>query len=541
MAGAKGFRNLPKLARLKRGRARPTTRAHATGPARALTARVEAAALRLDALPPEIGDLLRSIALALRDRELFLVGGVVRDALLGREFARDLDLALPAHALTAARIVADTFGGAYFPLDEARGVARVVLHAAGAKVQIDLADFRAPTLDADLKARDFTINALAVDLPRLSLHGRAPVIDPTGGLADLHRRRLRLSGPESLEADPLRALRAVRLAHQLNFTIEPRTRAAIRPHAPRLVESARERVRDEWLLIVALSNTVPALRELDRLGLLAAIIPEIEAMKGAPQPKPHRFTVWEHSLKTVASLDRLLADLSLLAPFSEELSRHLEEELDGGVTRRQILKLAGLLHDVAKPLTREEIDGRVRFIGHDTRGAEIATAIAERLRLPSRATRSLAQLVRHHLRPMHLGQLETVSRRARYRFARDLADDAQALLLLALADAAAVTGANPGSVWRSPGGRLVASLLEGWKEAAEAARAPSLLRGEDVMTAFGLTPGPEVGRLLNAAREAQAVGLVTTKEGALAHLADWRAGAEPGGEEGVPPRSPNGR
>jgi putative nucleotidyltransferase with HDIG domain len=278
-------------------------------------------------------------------------------------------------------------------------------------------------------------------------------------------------------------------------------------------------------MILALPDSAAALRDLDHLGLLRVIIPEVETMKVTSQPSPHRFTVWEHSLRTVASLDALLGDLSLLTPFSDDLAGHLREELGTGISRAQVLKLAGLLHDVAKPETRKEVDGRVRFIGHDLRGAESVGTIAERLCLPTKATKTLTQLVRHHLRTMHLGQLESISRRARYRFARDLGNDSQDLLLLALADAAAVTGADSASVWRGPSGQLIASLFQGRKEDESTRRVPPLIRGEDVMTYFGLTPGPMVGRLLEAAREAQALGLVSTKEEALAYLKRWRSDA----------------
>jgi len=263
--------------------------------------------------------------------------------------------------------------------------------------------------------------------------------------------------------------------------------------------------------------------------VLATVIPETVAMRGVSQPKPHRFDVLEHSLRAVAGADRLAAAIRQLAPWGETLAAHLAEPLGGGVTRRETLKLAALLHDVSKPETREIIDGRIRFFGHDVRGAGRARAIGERLRLPASATRILETLVRHHLRLLHLEQAGEVTRRARYRFFRDLGDAARDLLLLALADAAAVSGVSPLAVWRRAG--LVPDLMSGWREESEAQAAPALLRGEDVMAAFGLSPGPAVGRLLSLAREAQHLGLVTTREQALAYLESIRA------REPLPPGS----
>jgi poly(A) polymerase len=158
----------------------------------------------------------------------------------------------------------------------------------------------------------------------------------------------------------------------------------------------------------------------------------------------------------------------------------------------------------------------VRFFEHDLVGAARVRVIGGRLRLPERATAVLERLVRHHLRPMHLAQAGEVTSRARYRFYRDLGQDTRDLLLLALVDAAAVTGASPLAVWRRAG--LVRDLLAGWPEAESVAAALPLLRGQDVMARFGLAPGPAVGDLLARAREAQDLGLVRTREEALAYL-----------------------
>src|SRR5437867_2413456 len=148
----------------------------------------------------------------------------------------------------------------------------------------------------------------------------------------------------------------------------------------------------------------------------------------------------------------------------------MDEPLGGGVTRGQVLKLGALLHDVAKPETRRLVQGRVRFFDHDLVGAERARAIGQRLRLPERAVGVLERLVRHHLRPMHLGAAGRLTPRARYRFYRDVREDTQDLLLLTLADAAAVTGASPLRVWRRA--TLIRDLLGGFTE-QQAAAAPA--------------------------------------------------------------------
>src|SRR6266446_750053 len=396
--------------------------------------------------------VVRAVAtLAGRRGAPVLVGGAVRDAWLGRRPGRevDLDVAVPAGALDLARRVAERLRGAFVPLDPERGTGRVVLPG----VRLDVTDFRGPSLAADLAARDFTVNALAVPLRELLVRGGAPIVDPTGGLADLRARRLRAPDLRVLTDDPLRALRGVRLEAALGFRLTRGTVAAIRAVAPALAAVAADRVR---------------------------------------------------------------ARLATLVPFGEELRAHMDEPLGGGVTRDPVLKLAALLHDVAKPETRRVVQGRVRFFGHDLVGAERARAIGQRLRLPARAVGVLERLVRHHLRPMHLGATERLTPRARYRFYRDLREDTQDLLLLALADAAAVTGASPLGVWRRA--PLLRDLLGGWQEQQAVEAAAPLLRGEDVMGRLGLAPGPAVGRALARVREAQALGRVKTREQALAYL-----------------------
>lgn len=448
---------------------------------------------------------------------VFLVGGAVRDGLRRRP-GLDVDVAVPSGAVAVARGAAAELGGSLVVLDETRGTARV--HALGHR--LDLADFRAPGLEADLAARDFTVNALAVPARILLGEGRARVVDPTGGLADLRSRRLRLTGPAALDDDPVRGLRGVRLAATLGFRLGPSTARAIRAGAGALARVSPERVRDEVMAVLALPRSERAVRQLDALGLLAAVLPEIEPMRRTRQSAPHRFPVLEHSLRALGGADRVMARPAALTPHGAELAAHLRQEVGGGIGRGQMLRLAALLHDVAKPETRQVIDGRVRFFQHDVVGAERAEVIGERLRLPARATGLLARLVRHHLRPMHLASAGEVTRRARHRLYRDLGDDCRDLLLLALVDAAAVTGASPLALW--PRAHLVRDLLGGWPEEEAARAAPPLLRGGDVMTHFALDPGPEVGRLLARAREAQALGLVRTRAEALAFL------DSPGGE-----------
>jgi putative nucleotidyltransferase with HDIG domain len=449
------------------------------------------------------------------DATAVLVGGAVRDACLQRSSARgafDVDVTVSHGTLALGRAVADRVGGSFLALDEARGAARVITSTG----RLDITDWRAATLVEDLRARDFTVNALAVSLRPLLRAGAAPILDPTGGRDDLAAGRLRPADPRVLRDDPLRTLRGVRLEATLGLRLTAATVRAIQTVAPALQEVSPERQRDEVLVLLGLPHAGRAFRRLDQAGLLTVLFPEVEAMRRTRPPAPHRFDVLEHSLRAVEGTDRLLAHLVALGPIAEDLGAHLAEDVGAGIDRARLLRLGALLHDVSKPETRALVRGRVRFFEHDVRGAARSRAIAERLRLPGRAAAVIERLVRHHLRPMHLAQSGEITRRARYRFFRDLAEDSRDLLLLVLADAAAVTGISPMTAWRRSW--VVRELMGGWQDERTAAAVPPLLRGEDVMARFGLLPGPAVGAMLSRAREAQALGLVRTSEEALAYL-----------------------
>jgi poly(A) polymerase len=466
---------------------------------------------------PEVGRHALAVLAELAGpaRPVWVVGGALRELLSGRPVA-DLDVAVAGGALDLGRRLADRLGAAFVALDAGRGVGRIVPRGAG--TALDLVDLRAPTLEGDLRARDFTVNALAVPVADLLGEGAAEVVDATGGLDDLRDRMVRPCGPAAIEEDPVRALRGVRLAIGPGWRLHPEAEAAIRAAAARVGQAAAERIRDELVALLAEPGAGRGLRLLDRLAVLPVLLPESLAMRATAQPLPHRFDVWEHSLRTVEGMDALLEDLDALVPWGPALRAHLALDLGGGVTRREALKLAALLHDVAKPEARTEDGGRVRFIGHDVAGARRVIEIARRLRLPRRAAGVVERLVAEHLRPMHLAQSAPITRRARRRFAMALGEDVRDLLLLSLADAAALTGASPLAVWAGAGGAVVRTLMAGLEEEEAADAVAPLLRGEDIMAAFGLPPGPEVGRLLALAREAQSLGLVGSRAEALAHL-----------------------
>ncbi|MBI3953831.1 MAG: HD domain-containing protein [Chloroflexi bacterium] len=490
-------------------------------------------------LPADLAERLRAVAAALGGREAWLVGGAVRDLLLGRA-TKDIDLAVAGDALAVARGVADRLDGAFVPLDEAHQVARVVLTAGGG-LWLDFSALQGP-LREDLARRDCTINALALPLAAALGPGwGAHLVDPLGGRRDLQARLVRAASDAAFRADPARLLRALRLAAQLDFTVEPGTRRLLARDAALLTSVAAERLRDELCLLLATPRAYGALRELDALGLLGRLLPELEPARGVGQPPEHYWDVFEHLLHTVEAAGVVLGEappawISLQAleplPRPPELSGYFEGSW-GGVPRATLLKLAALLHDVAKPETRApDQRGRIRFLGHPDLGADRAEACLERLRFSRAAIQLACALVRHHLRPTQMSHQVIPSDRAVYRYFRDLGEAAVPALYLSCADWLATRGPNLElEPWRAYLWRM-AHVLGQYLHRPERVAPPRLVDGNDLMAAFDLKPGPLIGRLLAAVQEAQGGGAVATRAEALEVAA--RALRRGGGRGGPP-------
>lgn len=406
-----------------------------------------------------------------------LVGGAVRDLLLERA-PRDLDWLVPEPE-RAAREAAAALGGSAFALDAERGHWRAV----GSGATRDFAPLRGE-LEADLRARDFTVNAIAV-----RTDGR--LVDPTGGRRDLRRRRLRMTSAAALREDPLRALRAVRLAAELGFRLEPATAREVAAVAEEQAAGALripawERVRDELDRILLTPVAGRALAEAETLGLLGLYLPELAVGRGVSQGGFHHLDVLEHSLEALQRLATGFPEADLA------------------------LRWATLLHDVGKPATRTRDEGdRIRFLGHDREGAKLAARLLRRLRQPEALVRRAAALVRRHMLPLPRGERE--ARRFVHRRQELLPD----LLKLMIADREAARGPLSSEATRR-GYRVALSRVVALLE--EAPPAPPLLDGGEVMALLGLPPGPRVGEALRFVAESRAVGDLETREEAVAAL-----------------------
>ncbi len=457
---------------------------------------------------------------------VYLVGGCVRDGLEGRPIV-DLDLAVVGDALRYAHTLAEQLDGTYVPLGERHSTARVVLPSGDVR-QIDCTG--APNgIDADLALRDFTVDAMAVELNGFDGDWTAAaIIDPFDGRRDLSAKVLRMVSPQAFADDPLRLLRGIRLAAELGLELEPATQAAIGEHASLITDCAGERIREELVRILAVDGAVTSLELMDHLGLLAALLPELMVGKGVAQPKEHYWDVFSHQIEAVAAIEGMVGvatERSLrervyqhaavaLRPTHPGLDAYLQETV-GTLPRIVVLKLAALLHDVAKPQTKTiQPDGRIRFFGHSEQGADIVRLVLSRLRFSAKEIEAIATMVEHHLRPGQWSDIEP-SPRAMHRYFRDVGSVAIDTVLLNLADHLAARGPTLNLARWSQHIAVSQRAMEYYFDQQERAVEPRLITGNDLMESLALQPGPIVGKLLVEIEEARAIGQVATKDDAL--------------------------
>lgn len=459
---------------------------------------------------------LEIVRAAIGDRSAWLVGGTVRDRRLGRDTA-DLDVVVSGEPEQGARAIAHAarradVPAACFPLSERFGAWRVV--ARDGSWQVDVEALRGGSIEADLALRDFTVNAIAEPI------GGGDPLDPLGGLGDMSARCLRMAGTAAFEDDPLRVLRLVRIAVELGFEVERATLERAVEQARSLASVSAERVFAELHRIVSAERAPAGLALLERLGAMAVVLPELHALHGVEQSRYHHRDVYGHTIEVLERTIELQADPGemLGEEHAAELARLLAEPLADGLTRGDALRWGALLHDAAKPLTRgvRASDGRVTFIGHDREGARLARDVLGRLRTSGRLREHVAALVRHHLRLgflVHVAQ--PLTREEVYDYIRATDPVEVDVTLLSVADRLATRGEGSGE---SIGAHLDVAcqmLPHALRWRSEGAPKP-LLRGDELAAELAIEGGPRLGELLEQLARAQYVGVVSTREQALA-------------------------
>lgn len=476
-------------------------------------------------MAPSLGDklpaLLREVAAGFAG-DVYLVGGAVRDLLLGRPVS-DWDLACP-HARALADALAVAAGGRPVTL---RSVPLVLRIPVGDLGHVDVIDLPGGDVTHDLMRRDFTVNALALHL------ASGQIVDPTGGWADLEARVLRGITDRVFAEDPTRLLRAYRLSAELGFSIAEATRQAIRRDRFMLSRAPAQRWGREILLLCAAEGTVaPAVAAMDEDGLMDQALPAWADMRGVTQGPYHHLDVHGHTLAALAAADELIARPEKFFALS---ATSLRTELSNGEMRAAV-RAGVLLHDLGKPSVRTvDEDGRIWFRGHEAVGAEMAASETKRWGWPRALRQAVTDVVRLHMRVLDLAR-DTVLRgqgptdAALRRLRRDAKDAVVALYLACAADLLAARG--PATDPDLQGGMLAQMDAMIARTLALHSLEPRhrLVSGHDLMQHLGIPPGKLVGALLAAIEAAREEGRVRTAEEALELARAMLAAEAPGGE-----------
>jgi poly(A) polymerase len=463
----------------------------------------------LDALGRPFQTLLRLSS----GRQVFLVGGTIRDLLLERNPV-DFDFAVSGSGADFARRFARSIHGSFVLLSEAEDQARVVWRK---QLILDFNGFADRTIEDDLGRRDFTVNAMAYQLTadsrQLTANSKdldslpgsiAPslpgLIDPFEGRQALADKLLKPVSGRSFELDPLRLLRAFRFMLELGFRLDP----DVTEQAKRvtLENVAAERVGYELLRIMDCPGSCAALTELQQLGLLHQLFPEA-------QPLLANRPLLRHSLRTYEKLEELIHEESWFTQYATEFTTYF----DAHPHRRPLLKLAGLLHDIAKPETEFVNDKKeVHFYGHDGLGARHVEKIGrERLRLSRLDARTLRMLVEFHMRLHLLATGPELTDRAIRRFFRDLKEQWFGLMLLTYADGFATAGQTRHLE------QTFARIIGLKREYDAVIKVERLVTGDDLIAA-GLKPGPAFKTILAELQELQIEGKITSTEQGLEYV-----------------------
>ncbi|MCD6319669.1 MAG: CCA tRNA nucleotidyltransferase [Candidatus Desulfofervidaceae bacterium] len=452
-------------------------------------------------------DNLQKIASKRNIKEVYLVGGALRDLFLQRP-VQDWDIALKKEVKMIAHLFAQAIKAHFVVLDEKWETYRVIKE----KQIFDFTPLRGKDIFEDLKERDYTINAMAINL--INPQG---IIDPTQGKQDLQKRLLRVISPRAFWQDPLRILRGVRLGAELNFSLERETRQLMKRYAPLLKNIPGERAYQEFKRLFLTNRAAAWTKEMGNLDIFKALLPEIEAMKGVTQDGFHHLDVYAHSLLTLEKMEEIIIQPEKFFP--EPATSHQSPVTNYLCLPFHIfcLKWSALCHDIGKPSCRAQGEKRITFYRHNKVGANLFERIAQRLRFASKEKELITFFITQHMWPFHLLALflkQELSLRAVHRFIRKAEPHTIGLFILAMADNQAAQGPGKPPEYDKAFLAFYQYVLRIRAQYLKLKQQPPLVTGHDIIHWFQLKPGPIIGKLLREIEEERFRGNIKTKEDA---------------------------
>ena len=471
---------------------------------------------------------LRNLLLSNLDfyEEVYLVGGYIRDG-LAQIPSHDLDFVLRRNSIQAARSIADHFNGDFYVMDKERQTARAIIqNDSNEKTIIDCSLLDENGINSDLSRRDFTINALSLDLNHPD-----QIIDTLGGVNDLKEKRLKLCSDASLELDPVRTLRSVRFIQSFGLNVSDDTKSLIQANSKNLVKVSAERIRDEVFNIFALERILDSVMLLDDFRILEVVFPEIPCLKKLNPGLPHVHNVFDHTVRVVEIFGVLARSVlyenfqisenalrkaeEVIHPFRLDLKKYFNRELTSGRSIFTLAHFAALYHDCAKSESMAIVcDGKQSFPGHAEAGAEIAAGRAKALALSGMEIDFVQRMIKHHMKKEFQpnGENENVDKWL-YRFFKKAKLAGVAVSLFHLADILATYESNlTDERWQSAL-TFTHQILDGWFNRYNQVVEPKkLINGDEIIDRYKLSPGSAIGELIEFVRENQAAGVISSRE-----------------------------
>jgi len=443
--------------------------------------------------------------------EIYLVGGAVRDILLGKQsFDKDI-IVTDADAKAFSQDVANFFNGVFIPLDEENKIYRVVLPD-----KLNFFDITNPienSLEKDLLRRDLTINSIAVNIRT------SEVIDLAGGIDDLQNHIIKAVSEENFVDDSLRMLRVFRFSSLLGFDISPETLEYIVNNVSMIKNPAKERVEYELMKLFSGDYAYDALLAMDKVGMLEILFPFVNELKQVPPNLHHHLDLFYHSLETLRQVG-LLYEKS-----SDIVKSHLEKVDFGGFSRLAHLRLAAFMHDIGKFSTWsiEKDTGRHRFIGHDEVGSKLAVPFLKSLKFSNKQIEYITYIIKKHMYPTAVVCAPELNEKIMMRYVRKSGDNAIDNIIIAQADRLSALGPEITNDIVNENISLLNTLLQFYLSVKDSLQPlPKLLDGNEVMEILNITPSKNLGKIMNALSEAQISGDVLTKSQAVEFVKSFR-------------------
>ncbi|MFH1715005.1 MAG: hypothetical protein ABH857_02280 [Elusimicrobiota bacterium] len=458
--------------------------------------------------------------------EIYLVGGFLRDYILGN-VTLDIDCVVSKNAKKAAELFQKKHGGALVVLDEDEETYRIVHKTQAGDYYIDFTTMHGKNLKEDAKRRDFTFNALYWKVSEECDFQN--VVDYAGGLKDLKGGIIRMMAESAFKEDSLRIIRAFRFSSQYKFKIDAGTKKVIAQHVELLKNVSQERIHDEWVKICAAGNTFKIIKQMDDIGILDVIFPEITEIRKDLEYYYHKYGLWGHSLEVLYCFEFIINNLTKI--FKKSRASFFLEYVKP-VNMRVCFILNCLFHDLGKPDTLKIIDEKVRFFGHEEISRQQIGFIMKRLRF-SNKDKAVAQLLaKYH---MYIGnmvaQAGTVTEKAYYRFFKRAGDAAKGVMLFTLADClASIRGIQKksfedgisldecGSKNFADYQKFIERIIDWFDKKEKIINKKPIIDGNEIMTKFGLPQSKLIGEILNAIAEARVEGKIKTKKDAYAFV-----------------------